>query len=212
MDVRFADRTVAGIELGRLVAEIATLGEDALVLGLPRGGVPVAAGVANALGATLDVFVVRKLGVPGHPEVAMGAIASGGVEVRNEGIIDQLGISPEAIAAVVEREVVELTRREALYRGDREPAVIEGRDVVIVDDGLATGASMRAAIAAVAASRPRSITVAVPVAPRSAVAEFEPIVDRFVAVSTPSLFGAVGYWYDDFHQTTDAEVRIALAA
>jgi putative phosphoribosyl transferase len=192
------------------MVERGLLDAETLVLGLPRGGVPVAARVAGAVGAHLDVFVVRKLGVPGHEEYAMGAIASGGIEVVNDEVIRRLGISRRAFDAVVEAETAELERRVTAYRGGRPPLDLAGRDVVLVDDGIATGATMRAAALAVRAAGARTVVVAVPVAPPSAAGELAADVDAFVAVSTPSGFGAVGAWYDDFRQTSDDEVRRLL--
>ena len=203
---RFRDRVHAGDLLANVLDAHRGI-DDGIVLALPRGGVPVAARVAGRLGIPLDVFIVRKLGLPGHSEYAMGAIASGGVIVINEDAVTRLGISQEAIDAVAESELRELERREVLYRGDRAPLDLRSRDVVLVDDGVATGASMYAAIEAIKAYEPRSLLVAVPVAPVSAHEEFEGLVDAFIALSTPVPFHAVGLWYDDFTQTTDDEVR-----
>jgi putative phosphoribosyl transferase len=207
---RFRDRVHAGDLLADVLEAHRGI-DDGIVLALPRGGVPVAARVAGRLGIPLDVFIVRKLGLPGHSEYAMGAIASGGVIVVNEDAVSRLGISQEAIDAVAERELRELERREDLYRGDRPPLDLQSRDVVLVDDGVATGASMHAAIEAVKAYEPRSVVVAVPVAPVSAREEFERLVDAFIALSTPVPFHAVGLWYDDFTQTTDDEVRSLMS-
>jgi putative phosphoribosyl transferase len=207
---RFRDRVHAGDLLADVLEAHRGI-DDGIVLALPRGGVPVAARVAGRLGIPLDVFIVRKLGLPGHSEYAMGAIASGGVIVINEDAVTRLGISQEAIDAVAERELRELERREELYRGDRPPFDLQSRDVVLVDDGVATGASMHAAIEAVKAYEPRSVVVAVPVAPVSAREEFERLVDAFIALSTPVPFHAVGLWYDDFTQTTDDEVRSLMS-
>jgi putative phosphoribosyl transferase len=208
---RFRDRVHAGDLLANVLDADGGI-DDGIVLALPRGGVPVASRVAGRLGIPLDVFIVRKLGLPGHSEYAMGAIASGGVIVINEDAITRLGISQEAIDAVAERELRELERREVLYRGDRPPLDLRSRDVVLVDDGVATGASMHAAIEAIKAYEPRSVVVAVPVAPVSAQSEFEGIVDAFIALSTPVPFHAVGLWYDDFTQTTDDEVRSLMSS
>jgi predicted phosphoribosyltransferase len=181
-----------------------------VVLALPRGGVPVAAEVATALDAPLDVFVVRKLGMPGHEELAIGAIATGGVVVVNEDLVRRVGVSPQALDEIVERERIELDRRERAYRNDRSPAEVQGRTVIVVDDGLATGSSMRAAVAALGRMDPAHVVVAVPTAPRTVVEEMAAVVDDVVAVSTPRYFEAVGQWYDDFSQTTDDEVRRLL--
>jgi putative phosphoribosyl transferase len=184
---------------------------DVLVLGLPRGGVPVAYEVAHELGVPLDVFIVRKLGVPGHEELAMGAIASGGTIVLNHDVITELGIPDELIRQVIERESRELARRETLYRGDRPPPRVEGRTVILVDDGLATGSTMRAAAAALNKQGPAKVIVAVPVAARQTCAELEREVDIVVCALTPDPFYAVGLWYQDFSPTTDQEVRLLLA-
>jgi putative phosphoribosyl transferase len=179
---------------------------DVVVLALPRGGVPVAAEVAADLDAPLDVFVVRKLGMPGHEELAIGAIATGGVVVVNDELVRRVGISPEALDAVVGRETTELDRRERAYRNDRSPTEVRGKTVIVVDDGLATGATMRAAVAALGGMDPARVVVAVPTAPRTVVDELAAVADDVVAVSTPRDFAAVGQWYDDFSQTTDEEV------
>ncbi len=208
---RFRDRYHAGDLLSDLVAE--RLGEvgSGIVLGLARGGVPVAARVAEHLALPLDVFTVRKLGLPGHSEYAMGVIGSGGVTVLNEDAVSRFGIDQGTIDAVAERELRELERRERLYRGDRPPLDLTNTDVVLVDDGVATGSSMRAAIEAINACGPASLVVAVPVAPRSAERAIGPLVDAFIALSTPTPFQAVGMWYHDFTQTTDDQVRTLLA-
>jgi predicted phosphoribosyltransferase len=207
----FQDRADAGVRLAERLSSSDVVGDLPVVLGLPRGGIPVAAPVARALGCPLDVFVVRKLGVPGHEELAMGAIATGGIVVRNEDIIEQLRIDEASLRRVEAAEGAELRRRELAYRGDREPVGLAGRDVVIVDDGIATGASMRAAVAAVTAAGPRSIVVAVPVASRQAVDSLAAEADAVVALAVPEPFGAVGSWYRDFTQTSDAEVGELLA-
>ena len=207
---RFRDRVHAGDLLADVLDARRGI-DDGIVLGLPRGGVPVAARVAERLDIPLDVFIVRKLGLPGRSEYAMGAIASGGVIVINEDAVARLGITQEAIDTVAERELQELERREVLYRGDRPPLDLASRDVILVDDGIATGASMHAAIEAIKAYGPRSLLVAVPVAPLSAQSEFEGFVDAFIALWTPTPFQAVGLWYDDFTQTTDDEVRSLMS-
>ncbi|HVV44861.1 MAG TPA: phosphoribosyltransferase [Bryobacteraceae bacterium] len=206
---RFANRAEAGRELARCLRPVITAAHP-LVLALQRGGVPVGFEVARALDADLDVFIVRKLGVPGHEELAMGAIASGGSAILNQALIDELGISAGAMARLVARERREIARREALYRDDRPPPRIAGRTVILVDDGLATGASMLAAARAVEARHPERIVVAVPVASRQACEEFRHRVDEVVCARTPEPFYAVGVWYKDFSQTSDEEVRDLL--
>jgi predicted phosphoribosyltransferase len=183
-----------------------------LVLALPRGGVPVAYEVARALHAPLDVFLVRKLGVPGHEELAMGALATGHVRVLNQEVVDGLHIPEDIIESAAAREQAELERRERLYRDGRAPADVQGRTVILVDDGLATGASMRAAVQALRRQQPARITVAVPTASRETSEALRAEVDEIVCAMTPEPFFAVGHWYDDFTQTTDAEVRRLLAS
>ena len=180
------------------------------MLALPRGGVPVGNEVARALGCPLDVFIVRKLGLPGHEELAMGAIASGGVEVLNDDVLSWMPLSRKAIDAVAERERGELARREQEYRGTRPPLRVEGRTVIVVDDGLATGSTMRAAVRALRRMNPRSIVVAVPVAARETCESLATEVDDMICLRTPEPFEAVGLWYVDFSQTTDAEVQELL--
>lgn len=207
--MRFRDREHAG----RLLAErLREYSEDpsALVLGLPRGGVPVAFEVAQALDAPLDVFLVRKLGVPGHEELAMGAIASGGVRVLNEEVVRELGIDDPTLARAAAAEDAELERRERLYRGEGEPVEIRDRTVIVVDDGLATGSTMRAAAFAVRAHDPERIVVAVPVAAEQTCDEVRAEVDEIICALTPDPFQAVGVWYDDFRETTDDDVRELL--
>ena len=204
----FRDRAEAG---RRLAERLGKLPGDVLVLGLPRGGIPVAHEVARALGAPLDVFVVRKLGVPGQEELAMGAIATGGLRVLNRDVVDALGIPPRVIEEVAAAEGRELERRERSYRDDRKPPEVAGRTVVLVDDGLATGSTMRAAVAALRQQGPARIVVAVPVAAPSTCAELRAEVDDVVCVATPTPFLAVGRFYEDFSQTTDEEVRALLA-
>jgi putative phosphoribosyl transferase len=180
------------------------------VLGLPRGGVPVAAEVAGALGAPLDVFVVRKLGVPGHDELAMGAIASGGVRVLNTSVITGLGIGEEEIDRVAAREGQELDRRAEAYRGARSEPDVAGKVVIVVDDGLATGSTMRAAVAALRAQRPGRIVVAVPVGAPSTCAALAQEADEVVCARMPGSFHAVGQWYDDFSPPSELELRRLL--
>jgi predicted phosphoribosyltransferase len=181
-----------------------------LVLGLPRGGVPVAFEVACALAAPLDVFLVRKLGLPGHEELAMGAIATGGVRVLNDHVIESTGVDEHAIDRAAVRELAELERRERLYRDGRPAPRVSDRTVVLVDDGLATGATMHAAVAALRRLAAGRIVVAVPVASPATCAEFEREADQVVCVETPDRFRAVGWWYDDFAQTADDEVCALL--
>jgi predicted phosphoribosyltransferase len=180
------------------------------VLGLPRGGVPVAFEVASALHAPLDVFLVRKLGVPGHEELAMGALASGGVLVINRAVIEQLGIPRSVFESVAASEQVELARRERVYRDGRPPAEVRHKVVIVIDDGLATGSTMRAAVVALRKREPQSIVVAVPVGAAATCAALRPLVEDVICVLMPEPFLGVGVWYADFHQTTDAEVRALL--
>jgi len=205
----FRDRRDAG---RRLAEQLSAYGNrsDVTVLALPRGGVPVGYEVARALSAPLDVFVVRKLGVPGYEEVAMGAIATGGVRVLNDDLIAQLAIPAVVIDAVAERERAELMRRERLYRGGRPSPDVRGRSVILVDDGLATGATMMAAVEALRKLEPGRIVVAVPIASREAGEEMRRQADEVVCARTPEPFRAVGSWYEDFSQTSDAEVRELL--
>jgi predicted phosphoribosyltransferase len=207
----FRDRREAGRQLARHLAAYANR-PDVLVLALPRGGVPVAYEVARALDAPLDVFLVRKLGLPGHEELAMGAVASGGVRVLNRDVVEALRISPEIIDAVANRELQELERREREYRGDRPLPDVRGKTVILVDDGLATGSTMRAAAEALRQQGPARLVVAVPAGSPQTCDEFRDEVDEIVCAITPEPFYAVGLWYDDFSQTTDDEVRELLAA
>jgi putative phosphoribosyl transferase len=203
---RFRDRHDAGRRLAVSLGDYAGR-RDVLVLALPRGGVPVAFEVARALGAPLDIFLVRKLGVPGHRELAMGAIATGGVRVLNLEVVRGLGIPPEAVEAVAASEQEELARRDRAYRGQRPAPHIQGRIVILVDDGLATGATMRAAVAAVRRLDPARIVVAVPTAAPETCEMLRTEVDDIVCAETPEPFVAVGLWYEDFAETTDDEVR-----
>lgn len=205
----YKNRKAAGQILAKELAAYANR-QDVLVLALPRGGVPVAFEVAKALNAPLDVFVVRKLGVPEQQELAMGAIASGGVRVLNENIVRSLGISEAAINQVVAKEQQELERRERLYRGVRPVPTLHERTVILVDDGLATGATMRAAVVALQQQKPAKIIVAVPVSASETCQEFQSKVDEVVCAATPNPFYSVGLWYEDFPQTTDEEVRVLL--
>jgi predicted phosphoribosyltransferase len=207
----FRDRLDAGRRLAEKLSRYAGK-SDVVVLALPRGGVPVAAEVARALDAPLDVFLVRKLGFPGQEELAMGAIASGGSQVLNTSLLRRLHVSPEIIDAVAMRERHELDRREREYRGSHPLLPVRGRTVILVDDGLATGASMHAAVAALRTQEPARIVVAVPVGAPSTCEDLRQIADEIVCAETPEPFAAVGQWYDDFSQTTDEEVRQLLAA
>jgi putative phosphoribosyl transferase len=206
----FLDRSDAGRRLAARLQKYADC-PACLVLALPRGGVPVAFEVARALHVPLDVFLVRKLGVPGHEELAMGAIASGGVRVLNEDVVGPLRISSQAIDAVATREQRELERRESEYRDGRPTPEVAGRTIILIDDGLATGASMKAAILALRESRARPIVVAVPVASPQTCSEIGQVADEVICAETPIDFGAVGEWYYDFSQTTDRQVRDSLA-
>ena len=207
---RFRNRTDAGRQLAEKLAAYANR-PDVLVLALPRGGVPVAFELARAFGAPLDVFLVRKLGVPGYEELAMGAVATGGVRVLNDEIVRGLGISEHEIDAVVARELLELSRRDRLYRGDRPLSDVAGRTVILVDDGLATGATMRAAVQALRQQQPGRIVAAVPTASPDTCQVLKAEADDVICAITPEPFFAVGHWYDDFTQTTDDEVRELLA-
>ena len=204
----FRDRRDGGRALARIVGKLHDLG-DAVVLGLPRGGVPVAYEVACGLNLPLDIFIVRKLGVPGQEELAMGAIASGGTVITNSSIVQELGISPEVIEAIVKRETLEIERRERVYRDGFPPIPVEGRTAILIDDGLATGASM---LAAARALRPRArrVIAAVPVASETTCNELSDEVDQIICATTPEPFFAVGMFYRDFAQTTDEEVRTLL--
>lgn len=205
----FRDRTEAGKKLAQKLKAYANR-PDVLVLGLPRGGVPVAFEVAMTLNAPLDVFLVRKLGVPGRTEFAMGAIASCGVRILNREIIEERNISEEAIVRAAAQEQRELSRREYAYRGDRPFLDLSDRTVILVDDGMATGATMLAATVAVRQKHPKRIIAAVPVSAREICHEFQLEVDEIICAETPRPFNSVGLWYENFSQTTDAEVRNLL--
>lgn len=207
--MRFDDRVDAGRLLAERLEELG-LPDDVLVLGLPRGGIPVAAEVAAALGAPLDALVVRKLGVPGHEELAFGAIALGGVRVLNDDVVRTAGLTGSDIERVTDRESDELARREVEYRGSRSPLEVRDRTVVVVDDGLATGATMAAAVSALRAGGSNRIVVAVPVGAPSTCAMLAERADEVVCLHQPHNFRAVGLWYRDFSPTTDEEVRAAV--
>ena len=205
----FANRREAGAALAAELKQYRGRG-DVVVLALPRGGVPVGYEVARTLDAPLDVFVVRKLGAPGHRELAMGAIASGGVRVLNRDVIGWYGISPVAIEATAREELAELERRERLYREQRDPVEVRGKTVLLVDDGLATGSTMKAAVQAIRQRAPARIVVAVPVGAPHTCSELQALADEVVCARTPEDFAAVGQFYADFEQTSDAEVRELL--
>jgi putative phosphoribosyl transferase len=206
---KFRDRHDAGRQLANALDKYAHH-HDLIVLALPRGGVPVGYEVARALDAPLDVFLVRKLGTPGHEELAMGAIASGGIRVVNEQVRAMLQVTDDAVARVAAREQEELERRERAYRGDAPAPALRGRTVIVVDDGLATGSTMRAAAEALRTHEPQWLVVGVPVAAPETCGEIRDIVDDVVCLHTPDRFQAVGLWYDDFSQTSDDEVRALL--
>jgi predicted phosphoribosyltransferase len=210
MRTQFRDRVEAGQLLAERLGDYANQPE-VLVLGLPRGGVPVAAEVARKLHAPLDVFVVRKLGLPGHEELAMGAIATGGIRVLNAEVVERLGIADDVIAAVAVDEQRELMRRERAYRDDLPPPEVAGKTLIIVDDGIATGSTMLAAVTALRKLKAGRIVVAAPTVAPTTYYEMESAADEVVAVIVPSYFRGVGEWYEDFSQTTDEEVRQILA-
>lgn len=209
-ETKFRNRTEAGKLLARKLIQYGDR-SDVLVLGLPRGGVPVAFEVAKALNAPLDIWLVRKLGVPGHQELAMGAIASGGMQVLNDDVLAWLRISGHTIAEVADLELHELQRRDRVYRGDRPPPQIRDRIVILVDDGLATGSTMRAAIGGLKPQHPQRIVIAVPVGPPDTCDRLRSEADEVVCLMTPTHFSAIGPWYEDFEQTTDEEVCELLA-
>ena len=206
----FRDRTEAGQVLASKLTKYLNQ-VNTVILALPRGGVPVAYEIGKELGLPVDIFVVRKLGVPGHEELAMGAIASGGVRHINRDVVDQLRIDSETIDVASRREQKEIERREQLYRGQRPPVDVRNKTVILVDDGLATGSTMRAAIAALRQHRPARIVVAVPAAAPQTCSEIAAEVDEIICAATPEPFYAVGQWYQEFSQTTDEEVRDLLA-
>lgn len=209
MTMRFQDRRHAGRVLAR---RLGPREGESVVLGLARGGVPVAYEVARALGCPLDVFVVRKLGVPGHEELAMGAVATGGVVVVNDEVVNLLGIKAEVLRDRVKREALELARRESAYRAAGGALEVRGKTAILVDDGLATGSSMRAAVSAVRIRHPARVVVAVPVGAAESCDRLRAEADEVVCVVEPETFWAVGFWYDDFAQTSDEEVRALLDA
>jgi putative phosphoribosyl transferase len=209
-DDRFVDRKEAGRELGNALAGRFGNRDDIIVLALPRGGVPVGYEVASVLRAPLDIFIVRKLGFPGHDEFAMGAIASGGVRVLNEEVFRDYPVPMHLVDAIAERELLEVERREKSYRGSRPHPDVRNKTVIVVDDGLATGSTMRAAVRALREMNPRAVVVAVPVAARQTCDEFRAEVDDILCLRTPEPFQAVGLWYQNFDQTSDEEVHELL--
>jgi predicted phosphoribosyltransferase len=209
LQARFADRREAGRELARALGQYAGR-DDVVVLALPRGGVPVAFEVARELHAPLDVFVVRKLGLPEQPELAMGALASGGLRVLNDEVVQGAAVTSETIEQVTAREQRELERRERLYRGERPPLQLEGQTLILIDDGLATGSTMLAAVRALRAREPAQIVVAVPIAPPETREELMGEADEVVCAHTPEPFLAIGVWYDQFPQMSDEEIRDLL--
>jgi putative phosphoribosyl transferase len=207
---RFRDRTEAGRALAAALDRYAGR-PDVMVLALPRGGVPVGYEIARALDAPLDVFLVRKLGVPGHEELGFGALATGGWRVLNDAVVGGLGIDRTTIERVTAREASELDRRDRAYRGDRPPPTLAGREVIVVDDGLATGSTMRVAVEAIRAQQPARIVIAAPVAARDTCDSLREIADEVVCLATPEPFDAIGLWYDAFPPLTDEEVREQMA-
>ncbi len=210
MNRPFTDRAEAGKVLADKLAAY-TGRDDVIVLALPRGGVPVAYEVASKLGVKLDIFLVRKLGAPCHEELAMGAIASGDVVVMNDEVVKAMKISEDEVAARIAEERLELSRREAAYRDDRPPLEVQGRTLILIDDGLATGSTMRAAVTALRRKNPARIVVAVPIGAVATCSEFQAIADEVICAVTPEPFRAVGMWYKDFAQTSDEEVSDLLA-
>jgi predicted phosphoribosyltransferase len=208
---RFRNRTEAGELLASRLGHYARKPE-AIVLALPRGGVPVGFAIAQRLGIELDILIVRKLGMPHHEEFAIGAVGSGGVRVLQPGVPGLMGVTSADVEAITARELAELERRELVYRGGRAPLDLAGRDAILVDDGVATGSTMLAAIQVARRMRPRLLALAIPVAPPDTVSRLAPLVDELVCLSAPPLFRAVGQWYDEFDQTSDAEVQDLLAA
>ncbi|KTD54704.1 phosphoribosyltransferase [Legionella quateirensis] len=206
---KYADRSEAGIILAKYLKSYANQ-PNVIILALPRGGVPVAYELATALSLPFDVFIVRKLGVPGHEELAMGAIASGGTVLFNEPLMTQLNLDSTSIHKVIEREQKELERRELLYRGNRSAPQLNGKTIILVDDGIATGSTMRAAIEAIRKQKPASMVIAVPVAESSTCEEMASLVDQIVCPLKPINFYAVGLWYENFPQTSDEEVIYLL--
>ena len=211
MKTTFRNRTEAGRLLAKKLKPTYANRSDVLVLGLPRGGVPVASEVARVLHAPLDICIVRKLGVPGHKELGMGAIATGRIMVLNEALVRSLRISQKAIEQVVTREQQELERRERVYRGTRPTPDLSHRTIILIDDGIATGSTLKAAISTIKQQQPERIIVAVPVAPPTVCKELKDVVDEVVCLLTPEWLQAIALWYDDFSPTTDAEVRLNLA-
>jgi len=213
--MRLRNRTDAGHRLASRLEQYERL-EDLVVLGLPRGGVPIAFAVAERLGASVDTFVVRKVGVPGHEELAMGAVASGGVTVRNEGVLEGLGVPSDVFEACAKEQRREVERREGLYRDRRPAPELRGQNVILTDDGLATGATMKAAVAAVRKAGPQRLIIAVPVAARVTAEQFRRMLqgpgEDFICLHEAEAFDGVGRWYDDFRQIEDEEVRQLLSA
>lgn len=210
MKIPFKDRTQAGQQLAHQLQAYANR-SDVLVLGLPRGGIPVAYEIAQVLNAPLDICLVRKLGVPGQPELAMGAIASSGIRILNYDIVSDLSITDKTLEAVTARELRELQRRDRVYRGDRPMPKVQDQTVILVDDGIATGATLRAAIAILKTQQPKALIVAVPVAPAEVCRAIATEVDHILCLATPEPFYAIALWYDNFCQTSDAEVCDLLA-
>ncbi len=205
----FSNRTEAGQKLAKELLEYKDK-ENVIIFALPRGGVPVGLEITKELNATLDVFLVRKLGVPGQKELAMGAIASGDITAMNNEVVNMLNISDDSLNEVIEKEKEELKRRETVYRGDRKFPDVKGTVVILVDDGIATGASMKAAVKAIKTSEPAKVIVAVPTAPKQSCGELESMADQTICLSTPEPFRAIGLWYEEFSQLDDDDVRNLL--